>query len=65
MSQTKEILGALKKGQHITAIDALREFNCFRCAARVNDIKNMGYDVHTEIVKENGKRFASYSMGAV
>ena len=44
-------------------MDALALFNSFRLGARVFDLKNdYGMDIKTEMVKENGKRFARYSL---
>lgn len=37
----------------ITAAEALSEFGCFRLAARISDLKKMGYEINSVI--ENGK----------
>ena len=63
-SQTQQILKALKRGRKITPLDALADFNCMRLGARIFDIKEMGYNVITTMVKSNsGKWFAQYKMG--
>ena len=63
MSQKNEILKDLLDGKKITAIDALRDHGCFRAAARIKDIRKMGYKVDTELVSlENGKFVAQYSI---
>ena len=62
MSQTKEILTILESGRTITALDALRECGCMRLAARILDIRGMGYDVLTTTIATNGKRFAGYKL---
>lgn len=36
------ILSYLQKGKSLTAMDALKLFGCFRLAARVSDLKEMG-----------------------
>lgn len=61
MSQNQQILGLLKKGP-ITAMDALQKAQCFRLAARINDLKALGHNILTETIKENGKRFARYRL---
>ena len=63
-SQKAMILDWLLLGHSITPIDALKMFGCFRLGARIADIKEMGYLVHTEMVhdKKTGKRFARYSI---
>ena len=61
MSQTKSILEYLKQGNSITALEALNSFQCMRLASRINDIKNMGYEVCSQMVEiSSGKRVASY-----
>tara|TARA_R100000700_G_C3070013_1_gene80670 strand:+ start:283 stop:564 length:282 start_codon:yes stop_codon:yes gene_type:complete len=64
MTQTEGILAWLKDGKSITALDALEQFQCFRLAARIADIRAQGYTVHTDMVKtRTGKKVASYSLG--
>jgi hypothetical protein len=62
MTQTNSILDYLKTGKSITPLEALDRFGCFRLGARILDIKHLGWDIDTEIVEQNGKRFASYSI---
>jgi hypothetical protein len=60
-SQSARILIALKQGP-LTPMDALREFGCFRLAARVLDLRQAGYTIVSEKVEANGKRFAQYRL---
>ena len=62
MNQTQSIKRHLKSGKSITAIQALRQYECFRLAARINDLRNQGMPIVTRIFKRNGKRYASYSL---
>jgi len=59
--QMTQIKNVLDQGRHITPLDALNEFGCFRLAARIYDPKQDGYPVskYTE-VKSNGKRVTYY-----
>ena len=41
-TQNQMILSYLQKGKSLTAMDALKLFGCFRLAARVSDLKEMG-----------------------
>lgn len=41
MSQTTQLMKAMKKGQRFTAIDALAEFGCFNLKGRAWDIKQL------------------------
>lgn len=64
-SQNDAILRYLmthKRG--LTPIKALKKMGCFRLASRVNDLKNMGYDIRTEMIedKNTGKRYACYTL---
>lgn len=61
ITQTKQIKEHLNKGYRITAIDALKNFSCFRLAARINDLKQEGYNVDKVMVEtESGARVAQY-----
>lgn len=60
MSQNDQVIQRLKRGP-MTAADAI-EFGCFRLAARVKELRERGYDIQTELVIANGKRFARYYL---
>ena len=62
-SQNKQIKAWLESGKSITPLDALNLFGSFRLGARIFDLKNdYGMNIKTEMVEENGKRFARYSL---
>lgn len=61
-SQTTQILNHMLCGAEITAIEAFRFFGCTRLAARILDIKNMGYHVNRVTVVKNKKHFTAYSL---
>lgn len=60
LSQEEAILNHLKSGQSLTPIDALNLYGSFRLAARIDGLRREGYDIQTEIVKGNKKRWARY-----
>ena len=63
ISQNAMILNFLESGGSLTPIEALEKFQCFRLAARMNDLRKKGYVIQTEILKDdNGKSYASYSI---
>jgi hypothetical protein len=62
VTQAQLILGALQRGERLTALEALQEFNCFRLAARIRELRDDGHPIATEIVHSNGKTFARYSL---
>ena len=65
-SQCSKILEYLKAGNGITPIDALNLFGCFRLSARIADIKKMGYEIVTELVKVgDNKRTACYHLAFI
>jgi hypothetical protein len=61
MSQTIQILNHLSKAP-ITALEALHKYQCFRLAARINDLRMQGHTIHTEVTVKNGKRYATYHL---
>lgn len=48
MSQCERVLERLKKGP-LTSMQAEIELGVMRCASRINDLRNQGHDIHTEI----------------
>jgi len=61
-SQKVMILAHLKSGKSITPIEALNKYGCFRLGARILDLRNDGFNINTEMIEVNGKRFAKYSL---
>lgn len=62
-SQNKQLKAWLESGKSITPLDALNLFGSFRLGARIFDLKNdYGMNIKTEMVEDNGKRFARYSL---
>lgn len=62
MSQKQNILSHMKTYGTITPLEALQKYGCFRLGARIADLKEDGLIIKTEMVKENGKRYARYSL---
>ena len=63
-TQGGRILAHLLTGEALTALEALDRFGCSRLAARIGDIKAMGYSVHAKMVTlDSGKRVSVYSLG--
>jgi hypothetical protein len=62
MNQRDEILRHLKRGHGLTAMDALKYWGCMRLAARIEELRDMGHDIHTVMVKKGGKRYARYRL---
>jgi hypothetical protein len=63
-SQNKAIKAHLKKGNSITAMQALKQFGCFRLAARIKNLKDEGMSIQKIMMKNTeGKRIAIYFEG--
>jgi hypothetical protein len=61
-SQCAMILAYMQSGKSITGLEALKLYGCFRLPARIADLKKKGYNIEVEMIKQNGKRFASYKL---
>ena len=63
MSQEQKIINwLLPPGRKIDPLKALKKFNCFRLASRMYAIRELGYPVKSEIVrnKKTGKHYSRY-----
>ena len=61
-TQTLLILAHLQTHDGITSLEALDLYGCFRLAARIADLKALGYTITSETVQRNGKRYAKYHL---
>ena len=61
-SQNELIRQHLESGKTITPMKALHLFHCLRLAARVRDLKESGLAIRSQIIEQNGKHFAEYSL---
>lgn len=62
MTQNDAIREHLMSGKSITPLDALRDYGCFRLAARIDQLRKQGYCITTEFQTRNGKKYASYRL---
>ena len=63
-AQTEQIYEALMDRRELNPQTALREFGCFRLAARIHDLRDRGIRVRTRMAKRRGRRYAAYSIVA-
>jgi len=63
-SQSLRILKHLHSGKSISPIQALERYGCFRLAARIHGLKQMGYRITTttKTDKKTKKKYAEYSI---
>jgi hypothetical protein len=45
MTQKKAILSHLKKYKRISPVTALKEYGCYRLAARIHELRKEGYEI--------------------
>ena len=62
MTQNDAIREHLMSGKSITPLDALRDYGCFRLAARIDQLRKQGYCITTEFETRNDKKYASYRL---
>lgn len=67
LSQCKMILDSLLSGTKLTQLDAYDQFGCVRLPARINDLRNNGHIINTEMVTRKNRfgkssTFAEYSI---
>ena len=63
MSQSDDILKALQRGERLTPLDALTQYNCMRLASRISDLKREGYTIYARTIKTpSGKSVSEYWM---
>lgn len=61
-TQCAEIMAYIRRHGSITPGDALDACGCMRLAARIQDLEADGWKFRVEMVEQNGKRFARYSL---
>jgi hypothetical protein len=66
-SQNAQILKWLQGGQTLTALEALKHFQCFRLAARIADLKEAGHPILSTMIEvgEEKKRVAQYRINTI
>ena len=62
MTQANQILSALKRGEKLTPLQALKRYGCMRLAARIKDLRDAGYEINTTLTRTQGSRVARYSL---
>lgn len=63
MTQNEAVLIFMAKHGSITARDAVTELGIYRLAARIADLKELGYPIKTTMrYDENGRRWAEYGL---
>jgi hypothetical protein len=63
-SQNARILAALRAGDKLTALTALKRFHCLHLASRIDELRKAGHtDITSTMIRlRNKKRIAEYSI---
>jgi len=61
-TQKEAILRHLQSGGTITPLEALELYGCYRLGARIWELRDEGYTIQSENVKQGKKTFASYKL---
>lgn len=64
-AQKNQILMHMRTKGAITPLVALNLYQCFRLAARIDDLRKDGWLIKSTMVKRGEKRYASYSLAHV
>jgi hypothetical protein len=63
-SQNGFVLRHLRAGKRITAYEAVQRYGIYRLAARVAELRRMGYAIKSEEVWDGSRHWAVYWMEA-
>lgn len=64
-TQKAQVLADLKTGNPITPLDALQKYGCFRLASRIHDLRNEGWPIEMEMVRDDRNfSYAKYYLKA-
>ncbi len=61
-TQKEAILRHLQSGKIITPLEAWNLYRCYRLGARIWELRDEGYRIRSENVKQGKKTFASYKL---
>lgn len=58
-SQRQKILSWLQEGHTLTPVQALNLFGCNRLAARIYNLRELGYPIDSEIIKVDDNTYVA------
>jgi len=66
MNHKQLILEYLQAGNALTPLDAWRLWSILTSLrSRISDLRKDGHNIHTEMISENNKSFARYTLSTV
>lgn len=61
--QCRRILSHLRRGKTITNNESMLVYGIYRLSDVINKLRNKGYDIETELKRDEvGRRYSSYSL---
>ena len=64
MTQKDTIINHINQYGSITPLEALTRYGIMRLASRVNDLRNEGFRIVSDMKVHDGRRYASYRLEA-
>ena len=61
-TQCETVLAHLKNYGSLTSWEAIEKYHITRTASRINDLRNEGHAISSEMVYNGNKRFAKYTL---
>lgn len=62
ITQSAQVLAALKNGESLTPLDALDRFGTFRLGAIIFNLRKAGHNIKTDLIWNGRNHYASYSL---
>lgn len=63
--QVMKVLNHIQSHGKITTYEAFADYQITRLPSRINDLRNRGYKIETNMVYKDGKHWAEYRMEEV
>lgn len=63
--QNERILSYLQTGKRLTPLIALRRFGCLRLSGRIYELRALGHQIKSELVRRGGKWVSEYWLSGV
>ena len=64
MTKSDKVMYHINQYGSITPLEALTRYGIMRLASRVNDLRNEGFRIVSDMKVHDGRRYASYRMEA-
>jgi len=62
MSKHDQIKQHIESGKPITGLQALKQYGVYRLSSVINRLRKDGLNIITQMVEENGEKYAKYQL---